>query len=78
MIVDKELVISNRKKADIIVDLKKHKFRPFPKIKKAKEAGEEEEALEDDTSSGSDYDYLLGMAISSLTKEKVRSGGSVS
>lgn len=73
MIVERELIISNRKKADIVVDLKKHKFRPFPKISKAKEAGEEEEALEDDadTSNGSDYDYLLGMAISSLTKEKV-------
>ncbi|KAJ7139482.1 DNA topoisomerase II [Mycena epipterygia] len=73
MIVDRELVISNRKKADIIVDLKRHKFRPFPKISKAREAGEEEEALEDeaDTSNGSDYDYLLGMAISSLTKERI-------
>lgn len=76
MIVDRELIISNRKKADIVVDLKKHKFRPFPKISKAKEAGEEEAALEqddeDDKSNASDYDYLLGMAISSLTKEKVR------
>ncbi|KAF7367438.1 DNA topoisomerase 2 [Mycena sanguinolenta] len=78
MIVDRELIISNRKKADIIVDLKKHKFRPFPKISKAKEAGETEAALEqeqdedeNDTSSASDYDYLLGMAISSLTKEKI-------
>ncbi|KAJ7451128.1 DNA topoisomerase II [Mycena latifolia] len=73
MIVDRELVISNRKKADIIVDLKKHKFRPFPKVSKAKEAGEEEEALEDEaeTSNAGDYDYLLGMAISSLTKEKI-------
>ncbi|KAJ7630419.1 DNA topoisomerase II [Roridomyces roridus] len=73
MIVDKELVVSNRKKADIIVDLKKHEFRPFPKISKAKEAGEEEEALEDEESQGSagDFDYLLGMAISSLTREKI-------
>ncbi|KAJ7356666.1 DNA topoisomerase II [Mycena albidolilacea] len=75
MIVDRELIISNRKKADIVVDLKKHKFRPFPKISKAKEAGEEEAALEqddeDDKSNASDYDYLLGMAISSLTKEKI-------
>ncbi|KAJ7226116.1 DNA topoisomerase II, partial [Mycena pura] len=73
MIVDKELVISNRKKVDIVADLKKHKFRPFPKIKKAKDAGEDEDALEDeeaDTSDSNAYDYLLGMAISSLTKEK--------
>jgi DNA topoisomerase-2 len=78
MIVDKELVISNRKRVDIIADLRKHKFRAFPKIKKAKEAGEEEDALEQEqeqdegTSNGNDYDYLLGMAIASLTKEKVR------
>ncbi|KAF8213785.1 DNA topoisomerase [Mycena galopus ATCC 62051] len=76
MIVERELVVSNRKRADIVVDLKKHKFRPFPKISKAKEAGENEDALEqdadeDDTSNASDYDYLLGMAISSLTKEKI-------
>ncbi|KAJ7037442.1 DNA topoisomerase II [Mycena alexandri] len=37
-----------RFKVDIIADLKKHKFRPFPKISKAKEAGEAEDALEDD------------------------------
>ncbi|KAJ7603099.1 DNA topoisomerase [Mycena polygramma] len=46
MIVDKELIINSRKKAEIIVDLKRHQFRPFPKISKAKEAGEQEDALE--------------------------------
>ncbi|CAK5279846.1 unnamed protein product [Mycena citricolor] len=82
MIVDRQLIVSNRKKADIVVDLKKLDFRPFPKIKKAKEAGENAEALEDEdedenenlaagSSNTSDYDYLLGMAIYSLTKEKI-------
>ncbi|KAJ6498011.1 DNA topoisomerase II [Mycena vitilis] len=76
MIVDKELIINSRKKAEIILDLKRHKFRPFPKISKAKEAGEQEDALEQEeedagTSHGNDYDYLLGMAISSLTREKI-------
>ncbi|KAJ7197086.1 type II DNA topoisomerase [Mycena rebaudengoi] len=72
MIVDKELVVSNRKKVDIVADLKSLKFRPFPKIIKAREAGEEEEALEEaDVGNASDYDYLLGMAISSLTREKI-------
>nr|GAT45321.1 DNA topoisomerase II [Mycena chlorophos] len=83
MIVDGELVVSKRKKADIVVDLRKHKFRPFPKLKKAKEAGEDEPVLEQEHESDdedeargppgttpSDYDYLLGMAIASLTKEK--------
>ncbi|KAJ7662018.1 DNA topoisomerase [Mycena polygramma] len=76
MIVDKELIINSRKKAEIIVDLKRHKSRPFPKISTAKEAGEQEDALEQEeedagTSHGNDYDYLLGMAISSLTREKI-------
>jgi DNA topoisomerase-2 len=74
MIVDKQLSISNRKKADIVVELRKKEFRPFPKVSKAKESGETEDVVEDEEEerSDSDYDYLLGMAIWSLTKEKVR------
>ncbi|EGO19472.1 hypothetical protein SERLADRAFT_453445 [Serpula lacrymans var. lacrymans S7.9] len=74
MIVDKELIVANRKKADIISELRKLKFRPFPKVVKAKAAGEAEDAEEeeDETSNTStDYDYLLGMAIWSLTSEKI-------
>ena len=75
MIIDKKLVVSARKKADIVAELRSKNFRPFPKIAKAKEAGETVEALEDDdepAGSASDYDYLLGMPIWSLTQEKVR------
>ncbi|KAI0041498.1 type II DNA topoisomerase [Auriscalpium vulgare] len=77
MIVDKQLVVSNRKKADIVAELRKKDFRPFPKVAKAKAAGETEAAAEDEadeddaTGATSDYDYLLGMAIWSLTKEKI-------
>lgn len=75
MIVDKELVVSNRKKADIVAELRKLKFRPFPKVTSPK-VNENEEKDEDedeeDLGSDSDYDYLLGMAIWSLTKEKVK------
>lgn len=79
MIVDKELVVSNRKKADIVADLRKLKFRPFPKVSKAKAAGETEEVVNQDEDAAeageavgsTDYDYLLGMAIWSLTKEKI-------
>ncbi|KAJ7071601.1 type II DNA topoisomerase [Mycena amicta] len=74
MIVDRELVVSNRKKVDIVVDLRKHKFRAFPKIKKAKDAGEDEPKSVEGGSAGNnpaDFDYLLGMAIASLTKEKI-------
>lgn len=73
MIVDKELVVSNRKKADIVAELRKLKFRPFPKIlsPKVSENEENEDEGEEEHGSDSDYDYLLGMAIWSLTKEKV-------
>jgi DNA topoisomerase II len=42
MIVSKELVVSNRKKAGIVEELRQ-KFRPFPKVAKAKAAGETED-----------------------------------
>jgi DNA topoisomerase-2 len=73
MIVDKKIVVSNRKKADIVAELRKKDFRPFPKVSEAKEAGEGEEVVEavEDSGSLADYDYLLGMAIWSLTREKV-------
>ncbi len=81
MIVDKALVVSNRKKAEIVADLRRHKFRPFPKSVGAKASGETEPAADGDeeddeadaSGSSSDFDYLLGMAIWSLTKEKVHS-----
>ncbi|TFK40935.1 DNA topoisomerase [Crucibulum laeve] len=73
MIISKELVVSNRKKAEIVIDLRKHKFRTFPKVATAKVYGETEDAEEDEEEAGesSDYDYLLGMPIWSLTKEKI-------
>ena len=75
MIVDKDLTVSNRKKIDIVNELRKKKFWPFPKVLKARAAGETEEVAEEEQEEGageSDYDYLLGMPIWSLTKEKVR------
>ncbi|KAL7421894.1 DNA topoisomerase 2 [Cryptotrichosporon argae] len=72
MIIDRKLVVSNKKKAVIVAELRELNFRPFPKVAKAREAGEDEEALEDvEMGSDNDYDYLLGMAIWSLTAEKV-------
>lgn len=78
MIVDKELVVSNRKKADIVAELRRKEFKPFPKVSQAKEAGEiadvveeEPEVLTVNNEANSDFDYLLGMAIWNLTKEKV-------
>ena len=79
MIIDRELSVSNRRKADIVQELRKKQFRPFPKVAKAKAAGETEDVVEEEdeenetggsTGNLSDFDYLLGMAIWSLTKEK--------
>ncbi|TFY62387.1 hypothetical protein EVJ58_g3889 [Rhodofomes roseus] len=77
MIVNKELVVNNRKKADIVIELRKLEFRPFAKVSKAKKAGETEELVEindegedDEEGRDTDFDYLLGMAIWSLTQEK--------
>lgn len=79
MIVTKQLSVSNRKKGDIVHELRKLGFRPFPKVSKAKAAGETEEAIPDpdeeepdEEGTDADFDYLLGMQIWSLTKEKVR------
>ncbi|KAF2178235.1 type II DNA topoisomerase [Zopfia rhizophila CBS 207.26] len=82
MIIDGKLVVSRKKKAVLVAELKKLNFKPFPKVSDAKKAGEmeqveeEEEEEEGDEQSeaevnASDYDYLLGMAIWSLTQERV-------
>lgn len=70
MIIEKKLIINNRKKADVVVDLRRLEFRAFPRKVKPKTAGDpdqagEEAEVEDDkddvTGSAGDYDYLLGM-----------------
>lgn len=78
MIIDNKLVVSKKKKAVLIAELKKLEFKPIPKVADAKKLGEFEDALEDqddneeDVAAGAhDYDYLLGMAIWSLTQERV-------
>ncbi|KAG9133849.1 hypothetical protein Leryth_017933 [Lithospermum erythrorhizon] len=81
-VVEGHIIVSNRKRADLFLELIEKKFTPFPK-KKSLEAivagstddtEETEEPL--DASSNevqpSDYDYLLSMAIGTLTLEKVR------
>ena len=72
MIIDKKLIVSNKKRAAIVAELRSFDFRPFSKVKKALEEGEVEPTLEEEEEGAdSDYDYLLGMAIWSLTAEKV-------
>ncbi|EST09519.1 Toprim domain protein [Kalmanozyma brasiliensis GHG001] len=74
MIITRQLVVSNRKRADIVKDLREKDFRPFPKQGKAAIAAnpeDDEPVDEEDISADSDFDYLLNMAIYNLTKEKV-------
>lgn len=76
MIISKELSVSNRKKNDIVQELRYLHFQPFPK-KEAKATSvadmAEEEPTHEEPEAGSvtDFDYLLGMAIYSLTRERV-------
>lgn len=74
MIVDKKLVVSGRRKADIVADLRKLDFKPIPKVSKAKSTQQEEndeDEEQEEAGADSDFDYMLGMAIWSLTKEKI-------
>lgn len=81
MIIDGKLTISRKKKPVLIAELKKLGFDAFPKKQDASKAGElektvqdeeEEDAAGDDESlQASSYDYLLGMALWSLTQERV-------
>lgn len=71
MIIDGDLVVSRKKKAVLMAELKKLNFKPIPKVEDASKAAETERALEgededDETEGGSDvgardYDYLLGV-----------------
>lgn len=75
--------MSNRKRADLYVELKQKGFTPFPKKTKSVEpevagATEETEDTEENAEAAatevriSDYEYLLSMAIGTLTLEKVQ------
>ena len=71
-VINNKLVVANRKKADIINDLRKQGFKSFGNDnQKATEDSADEENI-DHTGNQNDYDYLLGMKIWSLTMEKVQ------
>ena len=72
MIVDGQLVVSKKKKADLIVELKKKGFKAIAKVADPVENGEleptvddeeEEEAEEEVDVDANSYDYLLGVSI---------------
>ncbi|XP_059649125.1 DNA topoisomerase 2 [Cornus florida] len=77
-VVNEEIIVRNRKNAELFLELREKGFTPFPnKSKKSVEpavAGATEDAEEIDENSevqASDYEYLLSMQIVTLTYEKV-------
>lgn len=83
-VISGEIVVSNRKRADLFLELQKKGFTPFPKKTKAVEpevAGATEDTEETEENSEavigngvriSDYEYLISMAIGTLTIERVQ------
>lgn len=75
MIIDGKLIVSKKKKAVLMAELKKLNFKGFPKIEDASKAGELENTLENDEDDGedgavgaADYDYLLGVSTAATSK----------
>lgn len=80
-VVKGEIIVSNRKRADLLQELKRKQFTPFPKKAKSDEpavAGAEtqdddgEAAADSEELRAGDYEYLLSMPIGTLTWEKVQ------
>ena len=78
MIIDGKLVVSKKRKMVLVQELKDKNFKAFPKVADAIKEGElapiaenDEEEEEDIQVGAASFDYLLGMPIWSLTKERV-------
>ncbi|RWW84684.1 hypothetical protein BHE74_00006692 [Ensete ventricosum] len=85
-VVSGEIIVNNRKRADLFLELQQKGFTPMPKKTKgidaaaaeATEDEEEDEQKEESPEAGkrgvkaSDYEYLMSMPIGSLTLEKVQ------
>ncbi|KAL6515775.1 DNA topoisomerase 2 [Orobanche hederae] len=81
-VVNGEIIVSNRKRADLFIELHHKGFTPIPKKAKSMEpevagaSDNTEETEENETVIGagvrsSDYEYLISMAIGTLTIERV-------
>lgn len=68
-VVDGDLVLNNRKRADIEQELEQKGFDKLTNQKKSLSASDE--ALDGENDATKSYEYLLGMSLSSLTLEKV-------
>ena len=70
-IIDGKLVVSKKRKADLVTELRQKGFKPIPKVSDAVKEGElapvvenDEETEEDIESGANAYDYLLGVNTS--------------
>jgi len=75
-VCDGELKISNRKRSDLLAQLVKMGFETFQKEDTKKKAGDDDEESDDEEETSDaelvkGFEYLLGMKLWSLTKEKV-------
>ncbi|KAJ4711597.1 DNA topoisomerase 2 [Melia azedarach] len=82
-VVNGEIIVNNRKRADLFRELQQKGFTPFPKNPisveavvageiETEESEESPEAVNLNGVRSSDYHYLLSMAIGTLTLEKVQ------
>ncbi|KAI8538692.1 hypothetical protein RHMOL_Rhmol09G0124700 [Rhododendron molle] len=84
-VVKEDIIVSNRKRAELFIELQDKGFTPFPKKTKNVDvavAGATDDAEEAEENSevvagsigvrASDYEYLLSMVIGTLTLEKVQ------
>ena len=86
MIIDGKLIVSKKKKKDLVAELKQKGFKAFPKTSDASKAGESEPVLETnmDSNEGSEetdegleleassFDYLLGVSALSAGHDRFR------
>ena len=78
-VISGDIIVNNRKRAELFQELKQKKYDPFPKKKPTAEpvaVGSTEVDEENDDgpaeAAASDYEYLLAMSIGTLTMEKVK------
>lgn len=81
-VVGKTLEVRNRKKADLIAELAERGYDAMPKARRKRSHAVQPQAEEGDSDTegarpakapeGASYDYLLSMALWSLTAERVR------
>lgn len=71
-IIEGKLIVQNRKKVDLIQDLKKRGYHAILKSGIIETGDEDEDADDSSAENNHGYDYLMSMPIWSLTMEKVR------